>query len=257
MKEINQSKIVERYIKEIRQRRKNSNCQFMIPQLERLVQLEKVFAYELEDAFLIVENKGLIYNLYYMSDSWDWLQYARIIKKYYSKIVISIVGKQLYEIETNFSKNKYSVYKTYQRLRCKEKNIVFSDVEYCSIEDKEVIKEMMDNTFDMFSDHIPSDEELVAFLANRQIICVRQNDLPVGFIIFEDKGKTSYIRMVCVDERHQGKGIASELMTMYFYIHKEYTSFTLWYDMKNERARSLYEKWDYQEEQLYNLIYVI
>ncbi len=257
MKKIDQNQIVERYIKEIRQRRRFLNCQYSIRQIEELVHASKIFAYELENAFFLVENKGQLYNLYYLSDTMDWLQSLSVLKEQYSQMVISIVGKHLQEIETIFSENRYFAYKTYQRLRCTDKLIDFANANYCDMTDKEALRQMMDNTFDVFSDHIPLDEELESFIANRQIICVRDNDLVAGFVIFEDKGKTSYIRMVCVDKGYQGKGIANELMKMYFYTHAEFSSFTLWYDVKNERARSLYKKWNYEDEQLYNLIYIV
>ena len=256
MKEISQNQIVEQYIKVIKERRKYSNCQFMVNQLEEKVQSGTIAAYELQDAFLLIENKRELYYLYYISDSWEWLNFLHVIKDRYQQLVISIVERQIAEIEAIFAEKDYFVYKTYQRLRGKGNDIDLSEVDYCNVKDKHTLRLMMDNTFDAFSDHIPTDEELEEFLEQKQIICVRRNEKVTGFIIFEDKGRTSYIRMVCVDKGYQGKGLANELMRMYFKIHEGYTGFTLWYDVRNSRTHSLYAKWNYEDEQLYHLIYV-
>jgi len=257
MKEFDDKQIVEQYIKVIKEKRIYSNCPFMPHQLEEKVQCGNISAYELKDAFLLIENKRALHYLYFFSNSWEWLGSLDIIKIKYQQVIISIVQKQIENTEAVFLEKGFSVYKVYQRLRSKGNFVDSSDIDYCNIMDKSILKQMMECTFDVFSDHVPTDEELEVFLERKQIICVREKGKVTGFVIFENKGKTSYIRMVCIEKKYQGKGLANELMKMYFKIHGNYASFTLWYDMKNSIAHSLYSKWNYADESLYNLIYVI
>lgn len=257
MKEIAQNKIIEHYVRASKERRKYSNCQLMVNQLEEKVKLGHIVAYELQHTLLIIENMRGLYYLYYMSESWEWLDFVDNVKQKYQNLIISIVQKEMEETERSLSKKGYSVYKKYERLRCEGYSVNFSNVNYCNEKDSEDLRRMMDRTFDILSDHIPTDKELEEFISNKQIICIRQEDKVKGFIIFQDKGKTSYIRMVCVDADCQGKGFANDLMKMYFGIHTDCTSFTLWYDVKNSKACTLYKKWNYKSDQLYNLIYVI
>lgn len=255
MKKVAQDQILERYTQVVRERRKYSNCQFMTSEIEEKVQFGILFAYDLQDAFLMIEYRRELYYLYYTSNSWDWLSGLDMLKEQYPQLIVSIVQRQT--AETGFGEKGYPVYKTYQRLRSRGNSVELSEADYCNEQDKYDLRKMMDDTFDILSDHIPTDEELELFVTNKQIICVRSDGKVAGFIIFEDKGKTSYIRMVCVDKDYQGKGLADDLMKMYFGIHQNYTGFTLWYDIQNDKAGSLYKKWNYEEEGLYNIIFVI
>lgn len=255
-----QEDIFTRYTEVMKCKKRYSNCYFSVHEFRARWEEDKLIAYQKETAFLIIEKQKDFNYLYYICDSWDWLQEIGEIKKEFPKLVVSIVQRKENELQKPFLEHGYSVYKTYQRLRKtektgeSEKGIV---ADYCVAKDKDRLKKMMQGTFDVLSDHIPSDKELDAFLEEKKIICVRENDIVIGFIIFEDKGKTSYIRMVCIDHACRGKGIGSKLMHTYFQIHGGYKSFTLWYDINNSPAYSLYRKWGYEEEDMYNLIFVL
>ncbi len=76
-------------------------------------------------------------------------------------------------------------------------------------------------------------------------------------LVARDKEKTSYVRMICIDEKYRKKVLGNQLMNGYFKMHKEYKSFTLWYDINNTCAYSLYQKWGYEPEDMYNLIFIL
>lgn len=255
---VNQEDIVKRYTEIIKSRKKYSNCYFSMKDLYDKLQERRISAYETDTAFLIIEKAGQLDNLYYMCDSWEWIQGIKDIKKDHQRIAASIVQKKESDNQKMFLDYGYSVYKTYQRLRrTKEVQPYGEDMitDYCTPKDKVRLRKMMNDTFDVLSDHIPTDRELDYFIRQKSIICVRMDDIVTGFIIFEDKGKTSYIRMVCIDGAYRGNGLGNYLMKVYFQIHREYKSFTLWYDMNNKPAYSLYHKWGYEKEDMYNLIY--
>ena len=258
MREISQSQILERYVCVTKEKRKHSNCQFMMSDIEEKLRAGVLYAYEVQGVFLLVENKEDLFCLYYMSEVLDWIKELTVLKERFPRLVISVVQKKTRDSEVLFEEHGYSLYKKYERLRCKGNLIEDIEADYCNEQDKSILQNMMNDTFDVYSDHIPTSDELDLFISNQQIICVRDEDKEIcGFVIFEDKGKTSYIRMVCVSKDHQGEGLANCLMKMYFGIHQKHVSFTLWYDMENGRAASLYKKWNYEAEGLYNLIYVI
>lgn len=260
MNSINCRDILCKY-KEVKQtRKKYSNFYDSVNELREKCRECKLSAYEADKAFLIVEKQNQIDILYYFCDSWDWLGELKEIKKHHGSLVVSVVQRKDIIDSDIFLDYGYSLYKTYQRLRKLQTVVAFEDAiktEYCTAEDKTVLKNMMEDTFDVASDRIPTDEELEAFISKGNVICVRIGNKVAGFIIFEDKKKTSYIRMVCIDEKYRGKGLGNQLMNGYFQIHKEYKSFTLWYDTDNTTAYSLYRKWGYEQENMYNLIYVL
>ena len=252
--------IYDKYKEYLKQKKRFSNCYFIAPEFYDKWKGQKFTAWETEEAFVLIEDCEKYRSLYYMCDSWKWLQEISQLKKESSQLVVSIVQRNEYEFQKPFIESGYPIYKTYQRLKKTVVNDVNESkitVDYCKIEDQVQIKKIMEDTFDPFSDHIPSNLELVSFLEKRQIICIRENFDIKGFIIFEDKGKTSYIRTICVPLTYRKKGIGNRLMQMYFSIHSECRGFTLWYDINNKAAYSLYNKWGYEKENMYNLIFLL
>lgn len=254
---INHKDILSKYKETRESKKKYSNLYYSVNEIVEKCRECKLSAYETKTAFLIVEKQNYIDILYYFCDSWDWLEEIKEIKKNHPRLVMSIVQKKSqYDIQ-NYG---YSVYKIYQRLRKITNTVNFEDsimTEYCTIEDTDTLKYMMENTFDVFSDHLPTNKELEDFISQKNIICVRIKNMVAGFLIFEDKKKTSYIRMICIDEKYRGKSLGNQLMHGYFKIHTEDRSFTLWYDINNTIAYSLYQKWGYEQEDMYNLIFVL
>ncbi|MCM1157868.1 MAG: GNAT family N-acetyltransferase [Bacteroidales bacterium] len=250
---------MQAYTEAVKCRRKFSNCYFSVQELQDKWQRQKITAYEAEETLLLVEKEERLNSLYYLSSSWDWFLYGEEIKEKYQPLVLSLVQRTESVEELPFLDKGYAVYKTYQRLRRTENPLCreTGETDYCAEKDRGRLREMMDNTFDVFSDHIPTDEELDIWIKNDNIICMRIDGTVVGFIIFEDKGKTSYIRMVCIDREHRGNGMGNRLMDIYFRIHQDYKSFTLWYDMQNTAAYALYHRWGYEKENMYNLIFVL
>jgi GNAT superfamily N-acetyltransferase len=178
----------------------------------------------------------------------------------YHSIMIDIVKKGDLGDYNIFCKKGMPLVKTYNRLRLMSppKEIDCSvPIEYCKENDFLRLREMMDSTFEVVGDNIPSDSELLDLIRQESIICSRIEHEVVGFIIFEDKGKTSYIRMVCIDENHRGEKLGYRLMTMYFLIHLEFCGFTLWYKSDNVPAFSLYSKWGYKDEDMHDYIFLI
>ena len=256
---IKQEEAMKIYTEAVRTRKKYSNCYFSPNEFCHKLGKKKITVYKGEDALLLVEKGERTNSLYYMSDSYNWVCSLENIKASHKPLVLNLVQKEESAEKLPFLDYGYSVHKVYQRLRkmgrlpdCKENTV--SD--YCGEEDRGRLRDMMDNTFDVFSDNIPTEEELNEFIKNKNIICIRMEHRVIGFIIFEDKGKTSYIRMVCIDRDYRGKGLGNKLMNIYFRLHSDYKSFTLWYDTENMAAYSLYLRWGYEKESMYNFIFV-
>jgi ribosomal protein S18 acetylase RimI-like enzyme len=240
-------------------RKKYSNSYISVNEFHDLCEQQRVSMYEDgTDYFLIKKEEGFEH-LYYYCDSWDWLDEMEIIKKEHPVLVLNIVQRKGENKEEHLLKKGYSVYKIFQRMRRTGECLSNRDnkIEYCTDEDKRTLREMMDDTFDVLVDCIPSDDELYYFIKNGNIICVREGNCVAGFIIFEDKGKTTYIRMVCIDKTFQRKGIGQYLLDTYFQMHREYVSFTLWHDVNNQAAHGLYLKNGYKEENMYDYIFLI
>ncbi len=261
MRAVKQSDIYDICKKTLQERRKYSNCYMTLLDIIERCEKQRMFVFQISETLILVDQHEWGNYLYYLCDSWEWIDKLALLREEFGHIIISIVQKDdLYERDV-LLKRGLKIYKTYQRLRIvksedeqTEKNVLG---DFCQINEIKKIRQMMDASFDIWSDCIPTDIELNQLIENQQIICIHVNNDLAGFIIFEDKGKTSYIRMACVDEVYRGKGVADKLMTMYFYMHENYRTYTLWYNISNEIAYGLYSKWGYQKENIYNYIFIV
>ncbi len=261
MIEICQDSIIDQCIIKVQQKTRYSNCYLTISELQKANDKSLLIAYQDDDVLLVLHRQEHYFALYFWCETWGWLAKLDTVKPYDEKLVIGIVQKSGQELSTFFERYHFTPYRMYNRLRKKGVSIDLLnkiDVSYCDEGDLIQLKEMMQSTFDPIGDNIPSDDELVDFLFNQAIICVRNDrGLIKGFIIFEDKGKTSYIRMVCVDKAYRGMGVGQQLMAMYFNIHSGFIGFTLWYAVDNKSAFGLYSRYGYEQESIYNYIYVL
>lgn len=251
--------VYDKYINIIKERRKYSNLFFQADELYNLCNENKLEAYEEEDNFLIIKKEDMFCELYYLCNSWEWIGHLDQFKNIYSSLIINIIKKDDSEVKI-FSNHKIYSYKTYQRLRKISKNIITQnviDVRFCVAGDEHELRQIMLDTFDVFTDKIPSFKELKILIQQKKIICIRNESEIKGFIIFEDKRQSSYIRMLCINRDYRGEGLGDCLMQQYLEIHPQIKNFTLWYDINNIPAFNLYKKWGYIKENIFDVIYLI
>ena len=262
MEKNNSEYVYDRYIEAIERRFIYSNCYFQKEDLNEWIKEGLVQCYCSEDCFVLVLQKCGFIKLYFLSNSFDWTSKLNEIKKHAgdSEIAIEIVTRGKLD---DYDLRRYCLFKKviqYDRLRSKGIEINEKDEHpsYCKQADFMQLRVMMDENFSSIGDYIPSDKELEGLLDGQNVICVKDRDKVEGFIIFEDKGKTSYVRMVCINKDSRGRGLGERLMKMYFAIHREYKGFTLWCKSDNVPAMRLYEKvGQYSDEDIHNYVFVL
>lgn len=258
---IDSKKIQSLYFDSLKERYQFNNCYFYQDKLERWLENNKVVCYSLNCGLILLVREAKYTKIYFMLNDFKELKdLVSIMDRNLDNLVIEIVVKGkagVYNLNSIFSCRKIL---QYTRLRSSGK-IVECDINkslYCTQNDFQELRRIMDYTFCSIGDHIPSDEELQKFIESKNIIGIWDSNVLAGFIIFEDTKNTSYIRMICVDNAFQGRGLGDVLMSLYFSVHKGFKSFTLWCRVDNDAAMYLYtHKWNYKEENLYNYIYVI
>lgn len=257
---VNKEEALKIYSDNIANKNNYTNCYFSPVIIERwLIQgIMTLYRYE-GNGFVIAVEKYNYISIYFNTNDFDWIKYLKSINKEYDKIVIEIVSKKYdnpYDINSRLT---YSSMKKYVRYRRKGVDSCIKDypAEYCTLDDIPYIEMMLKSSFDVIGDDIPSREELKNLIDNSSVICIKNSNILCGYIIFEDKGKTSYIRNVCVREDMRGQHISEKLMDMYLYLHREYKGFSLWCRADNYPAIKLYERYGYEGEGLYNNIYII
>ncbi|MBE5923083.1 MAG: GNAT family N-acetyltransferase [Lachnospiraceae bacterium] len=252
--------MIDMYLKTIETEKQYSNCYFKRAEANQIIENSLAF-YTYKNGFLLfAEGRGYI-KLYFCTDDFGWVSDLSRIKEDIdiSEFAIEVVSKE----EKPYNLNDvvpYTHIKQYMRYRRvgnpaddKSDN---ECVTYCLENDTARIKEMLDAYFTPIGDELPTEQEIKEFIIKGNVICIKEKDNLCGYIIFEDKGKTSYIRNICVDEQYRGLGIGKELLDKYNGLHKGFKVFTLWCNSNNENALKLYSLAGYCFDNLLNTIYI-
>ncbi len=253
--------IYQLYLETIKNRYKYSNCYFQPDSMEEWLKADRITCYSSEQALLMLVNESDYLKLFFYADDFEWVHEIEKIKETSpDTMVIEVVTRGEpgdYDFNTMIACRAVV---TYERLRSSgiPSESASQAYFYCTEKNHKELRNLMDRTFMPIGDRIPTDAELEQFLVSKSVIGIREDDQLAGFLIFEDMRKTSYVRMICVNEAFRGKGFGNELMKSYFSIHKDFKSFTLWCKADNRPALNLYmNKWNYKRENLYNYIFII
>lgn len=229
----------------VRRKMKYTNCYFTSGQLQEECARKKYSIEIIEGSLLIGIQEDGYTKLYFTGDDFNWTKVFHVPEN--EVVTIEVVTKGVpgeYDFSRKMKCNEVIQYTRFRRsgLSAHDK---FPEVsaEFCSPDDFPEIRRMLDAYFSAIGDRIPGDAEIGTLIQNRSVICLRDGTGLKGYLIFEDKGKTSYIRNVCIKPEYRGKGAGKELMSAYFYIHRDFKGFTLWCKTTNEPAINLYTKW--------------
>jgi Acetyltransferase (GNAT) family len=132
-----------------------------------------------------------------------------------------------------------------------EAPVVYADQKDCG-----VILELLERSFDRYSEQIPPAREIELAIANRQILIVRRNNAIAGLLYFETQGLTSAVRFWVVAEPFRRFKLGSALMYRYFAIHNQVRRFILWVVATNENAIEKYRHFGYAPDGLVDHVLV-
>lgn len=250
------------YLEYIKKRKKYTNCFFDIDFMRNEINNNLLYAYKIKNALLLLHLKDNYYWLYYFSDNWEWMDELDILKENYENLIVSIIINDKIENKADYyiwNKYKEKLFKCYIRMRRSDFYVNGTELEnavYATTEDIEDILNNFLENFDKIGDKIMTASEIQQAIDESRILCIKKDNIQ-GYIIYEDKGKTTYVRNVCVVDEARGLGIGKMLMSDYLRMHKEYKSYTLWCRVDNHIAMRLYKSFGYVEENLMNYIYLI
>ena len=165
------------------------------------VQLVNGFEYyETEHTLLARRKDRNFYRLYICSDSEDDLIYLLNNLDNCVYAVNIPTKKDIKPWEFLFSKTSFSFFAKYDRY--KNTNIVeraSSIGEYASIMDTDGIMELLDisleSDFNVYTDYLPTKDDIVEMINNRQVIIYKENGKVLGIHIFTIEGKKCYLNL--------------------------------------------------------------
>ena len=216
-----------------------------------------------EQPLLLIERHEAFNKLYYylkVSDERVSEDTLLLLDEYDKPLYADNTCRGAFDYNTPIYKQLgFSWYRTYLRKGVINKNLKIRrmmEPEYAKKEDAENIYIMLVNQFDIMADHIPTRTELIEMINGNQVLIIKVNGLLAGALLFEDTGKKSYARALCVSPEFQNSFVGYSLLADYFLRHQDNTRvFELWVDEANEGVRKLHDWFGYKPDGLKNYIF--
>ena len=179
----------------------------------------------------------------------------------YDDLYLDITLNDRMQESTAFiNKLGFNHYKTYLKLdfkyvSCEKDNT--DPITHAQEEDVSKVVEMFDYSFNAMCDHIPTKDEIIDFIRNRNIYAEHISGELAGVLLFENTGVRSYLRCLCVAQEHRGKGVGQKLVEKYLSDQGKCAKyFYLWVDEENESAVKLYNRFGYTYSKVKNHIFI-
>ena len=218
-----------------------------------------------EDPLIIIEKHSDYNQLYYFLDEHeildDNISEVKSLLEKYTPLYADYTTKDEFAFQDSiFSKLGFYHYRTYIRKSVVNKDLHIRkmiDTVYAGIDDLEDINKMLSAQFDMMADHIPDENELGRIIEDNQVLKIIINNKIAGVLLFEDVGKRSYARALCVSPEYQNSFVGYSLLSDYVNNHRpeETTLFYLWVDEANTNVKKLHDGFGYRFDGLKNYIF--
>lgn len=123
-----------------------------------------------------------------------------------------------------------------------------------SLIDTKLLYEKLYSTFNIYFEHLMSEEELVSLAKEKTILTIYENNQLQSFIIYKKTGKKAYLNHIA------NYGSKENLIDLWqkFYQALSYDKISyldLWYDTQNKKAENMYKIEQFQPLSLYNFCF--
>ena len=177
---------------------------------------------------------------------------------------MDLLGKEsdLAELSEVFEQSGWKSYERLMRLGRGSGEIAISgpreerNVTQAQEADETEILHLIEERFDLFSDQLPTLEEIRQSRENGQILAIREQNQIAALLLFETAGFTSTIRYWAVGRDFECRGFGSALLRSYFRIHGSVKRFLLWVNERNENAVQKYLHYGYEPDGLKDQILI-
>ncbi|EKD30769.1 MAG: hypothetical protein ACD_77C00477G0037 [uncultured bacterium] len=215
-----------------------------------------------ETLLLLRSNKDFR-NLYFVTASYDSLQKALIHLNHEMndvRFVVDLVGKMpdIGLTSNAFINSGFGEYAKLCRMSRKvsdnEHFAINSHILPAKITHAENILDLLYTYFDPVSEQLPGTDEVKKWIANGNVSVYSSDGQILGFVIYINKGFSSYLRYWFVHPGHRDKKIGSALLNKYFSDSKDVRLMFFWVILSNENAVVRYKHYGFQMENFYDIV---
>lgn len=223
-----------------------------------------LFYLSIGDTLFVFKENNDFFALFYCTTNIEQLQRALTLLRIElpgTTLVVDIIGNEysLREIESAFIGNSYKIYASLCRMSraISEKELVCnSNIFFAIPEDAITIELLLKQYFDPLCEQIPLLEEIIEWIDLKHLLVCKEDDLVVGFLIFDLIGLTSYLRYWFTHPAHRDKKVGSRLLRKFFYESNSTKRQLFWVLEENENAIKRYRHYGFECENMYDKVLI-
>jgi ribosomal protein S18 acetylase RimI-like enzyme len=125
-------------------------------------------------------------------------------------------------------------------------------VQYATLEQSGQLHDLLEENFDKYSEQLPLLEEIEAWVKDKKILVVVEQQKIAGFVIFEITGLRSYLRYWFTHPNRRNQKIGSALLRRFFHECRDTKRQLFWVINNNENAIAKYKHYGFEEEQMFD-----
>jgi len=215
--------------------------------------------------FLLKSNKDY-FSLFYITQGLDSLEYdlQNFCLQYPKEIFVTdLIGRESEPVIRDvFRKASFEQYTSLVRMSKPASNLPVPKREsdhifYGNSTYLAKITQLFEKYFDPYCEQIPSYDELLKWAEDGSLVIYSEDREQVqGFVIFEKKGQTAYLRYWFVHPEHREKKIGSALIHKFFNDCENAQRQIFWVIETNQNAIRRYEHFGFKREKLFDHVYI-
>lgn len=220
-----------------------------------------------EAAIVILDNDNNVNRVYFILSSLknvsmlsDLLRAGNLDKPY----IIDCLGKEkfLEDLKKAFESSGIKLYTKMNRWRANKLHNLLKlkqtvNMMLAKAEDVKKIKNLLDEVFDPYVSHLPSEEKLKNLIENNLVFCIKEENKIIAVFCFELLGKESiYFYQDAVDKDYQGTGIGVLLLHYSLQHYKGMKNFTGWIEYTNQVSEKMHSFLGMKKDGLMDYVFI-
>lgn len=127
-------------------------------------------------------------------------------------------------------------------------------IRYATENDLSLISQQLHQYFDVRTEQIPYDEELLEYVKDKRILVCEENGVVIGHLIFDLNATTLYLRYWFTHPDYRDMKVGSRLLRRFFEEGKNTKRQLLWVVRTNENAIKRYKHFGFEEENMFDFV---
>lgn len=236
-------------------------------ELQSLSKKENVELLYNKEAIVILDKDNNVNRVYFILSS---LENADMLSKLLESgsldkpYIIDCLGKEAFleNLKSAFENNGINLYtkmnrwranKLHNLLKLKQNDSMMpAKLEYVS-----EIKKLLDEVFDPYVSHLPSEAKLKKLIENNLVFCIKEEKKIIAVFCFELLGKESiYFYQDAVHKDYQGTGIGVLLLHYSLQNYKDKKNFTGWIEYTNKVSEKMHSFLGMKKDGLMDYVFI-